>query len=221
MKTSTAPIPFAGSTLGAYRHVCVFFSSPEEEYATLLPFIRDGIERGERVFHVLRSQEREPHLNRLRGAGIDVARAQHCCQLEVTTPEEAYQRAGRFDKHAMPALLQRRLDQGRALGFPLTRVIAHAETVLEDWSNLDDWIEYEAQLNNVLVRYDDPVICSYDANLLNGTLAVDILRTHPVAIIGGCLYENPFFVAPEVFLEQARQRGATSRRYGVMTPLTT
>jgi hypothetical protein len=47
MKTAAEPILFAGSTLGGYRHVCAFFSSPQEEYATLLPFMRDGIERGE------------------------------------------------------------------------------------------------------------------------------------------------------------------------------
>lgn len=46
MNSSVAPIPFAGSTLGAYRHVCAFFTSREEEYDTLLPFVRDGLPRG-------------------------------------------------------------------------------------------------------------------------------------------------------------------------------
>ena len=47
MKTTAEPIPFAGSTLGGYRHVCAFFQLLQEEYTTLLPFVRDGIERGE------------------------------------------------------------------------------------------------------------------------------------------------------------------------------
>jgi len=220
MKASPAPISFAGSTLGRYRHVCAFFSSPEEEYATLLPFVRDGIEGGERAVHLVRSQDREHHLDRLRGAGIDVATAQQRRQLEVTIPEEIYLPGGRFDKEAVLVALEEALKNGEALGFPLTRLIAHAEAVLEDWSNLDDWIEYEARANDVLYRYDHPVICTYDARLLNGSLAVDILRTHPVAVIGGCLYENPFFVPPQQFLEQIRQRGATPRRYGRMMPLT-
>ena len=220
MKTTAEPIPFAGSTLGRYRHVCAFFSSPEEEYATLLPFVRDGIERGERAFHLVRSQYREKHLERLRGAGIDVAAAQQRGQLAVAIPEEIYLHGGRFDKEAVLIALEEALKRGTALGFPLTRLIAHAESVLEDWSNLDDWIEYEARANDVLYRYNDPVICTYDANLLNGSLAVDILRTHPVVIIGGRLYENPFFVPPEQFLKQLRQRGATSGRYGRMTALT-
>jgi hypothetical protein len=221
MMTSSEPIPFAGSTLGRYRHICAFFSSPEEEYATLLPFIRDGIDRGERALHLVRSQYQEYHLDRLRGAGIDVEGAQHRGQLEVAIPEETYMQGGRFDKEAVLITVQGALKKGTALGFPLTRVIAHAEMVVEDWSNLDAWIEYEAQLNDMLPRYDDPVICTYDARLLNGSFAVDILRTHPVAVIGGRLYENPFYVPPREFLEQVRQRGATPLRYGRMTALTT
>ena len=208
MATTVEPIPFAGSMLGEYRHVCAFFSSTQEEYATLLPFVRDGIERGERAFHVLPSQYREEHLEQLRGAGIDVAEAQRRRQLDVATPEETYLRGGRFNKDAMLALIQEALKTGTTLGFPLTRLIAHAETVVEDWSSVNEWIEYETRLNDVLPSYDDPVICTYDANLLNGTIAVDILRTHPVAIIGGRLYENPFFMPPREFLREVMQRSS-------------
>ena len=208
MNSTAAPIPFAGSMLGGYRHVCAFFSSPQEEYDTLLPFVRDGIERGERAYHVLPSQYREEHLEQLRNAGIDVVEAQQRRQLEVATPQETYLRGGRFNKDAMLALIQEALQTGATLGFSLTRLIAHAETVLADWSSVNDWIEYETRLNDVLPRYDDPVICTYDANLLNGTIAVDILRTHPVAIIGGLLYENPFFASPQEFLRQILQRRA-------------
>jgi hypothetical protein len=32
------------------------------------------------------------------------------------------------------------------------------------------------------------------------------MRTHPMLIIGGTLYENPFFVPPEAFLQELRTR---------------
>jgi len=214
MKVTAAPIPFAGSMLGSYRHVCAFFSSRQEEYDTLLPFVRDGLERGERAFHILSSRNREDHLEQLRSAGIDVTAAQRRRQLEVATSQETYLRGGRFNKDAVLAMVQEVLKTGATLGFPLTRMIGHAETVREDWSGLNEWIEYEARLNDVLPRYDDPVICTYDLNLLNGTIAVDILRTHPVAIIGGLLWENPFFVPPQEFLRQVLQRsGAPPNPY--------
>ena len=38
-------------------------------------------------------------------------------------------------------------------------------------SSANESVEYEMQLNEVLPRDDDPVICTYDANLLNPDLA--------------------------------------------------
>jgi hypothetical protein len=210
MNTSAAPIHFAGSTLGRYRHVCAFFSSPEEEYATLLPFVRDGIERGERAVHILAARYRQEHLDQLRSAGIDVTAAQQSRQLEVATPEEVFLPDGGFNKVAVLATIQEAIKTGRTLGFPMTRIIGHAYPLLQDESIINEWVEYEARLNNLLPQYDDPVICTYDTNLLNGTIAVDILRTHPVAIIGGRLYENPFFVPPAEFLAEMIERSGRS-----------
>jgi hypothetical protein len=210
MRTTAVPIPFAGSTLAVHRHVCAFFSSAREEYATLLPFVRDGLERGERGYHFLPLQYREEHLEQLRSVGVDVRAALSRRQLDIVTPEETYLRGGRFDnKEAMLALAQEALETGATLGFTLTRVIAHPLAAIADWSNVNDWIEYEIRLDEVLASYDDPVICAYDANILNGAIAVDLLRTHPVAVIGGLLYENPFFVPPKEFLPQVLQRVVT------------
>ena len=35
---------------------------------------------------------------------------------------------------------------------------------------------------------------------------MDILRTHPMVIVGGTLQENPFFVSPDEFLHELRGR---------------
>jgi hypothetical protein len=35
---------------------------------------------------------------------------------------------------------------------------------------------------------------------------MDILRTHPMVIIGGVLQSNPFWVPPEEFLRELRSR---------------
>jgi hypothetical protein len=67
-------------------------------------------------------------------------------------------------------------------------------------------VEYEARLNHVLSKYDDPVICNYNPSKFGATVAMDIMRTHPLVIIGGLLRENPFFVPPEQFLDEMRER---------------
>jgi hypothetical protein len=37
-------------------------------------------------------------------------------------------------------------------------------------------------------------------------VVMDIMRTHPMVIIGGILQENPFFVPPDEMLREMRQR---------------
>ncbi len=76
-------------------------------------------------------------------------------------------------------------------------MIAHAEAAVDDSKSGYEWVEYEMRLNSVLPNYDDPVICTFDVNLLTAPHAIDILRTHPMVIIGGVLVENSFFTRPQ------------------------
>jgi len=98
------PIRLAGSVLGAKRHICGFFRTPEEEYQLLLPFIKEGIERGEKAFHVVDPKLREDHLRRLESAGIDVAEAEKSGQFELCNWAQMYLRDGRFDQDRMLAM---------------------------------------------------------------------------------------------------------------------
>ena len=80
-----------------------------------------------------------------------------------------------------------------------------------DWLFFDkpavnNLMEYEARLNHVLSKYDAPVICNYDLSKFGASVAMDIMRTHPLVIIGGLLRENPFFVPPDQFLNEMRER---------------
>ena len=63
----------------------------------------------------------------------------------------------------------------------------------------------------MLPKYDDPVICAYDLSKFSASVVMDIMRTHPVVIIGGVLQENPFFVPPDQFLLEIRERRSVRR----------
>jgi MEDS: MEthanogen/methylotroph, DcmR Sensory domain len=155
---SEQPIRFAGSALGAKRHICAFFHSADEEYRLLLPFIKEGFERGEKAFHIVDPELREEHLKRLMSAGIDVAGAERSGQFELRNWGDAYLRDGHFDQERMLALIQEVLEGGKQQGFALTRLVAHMEWALEDRPGVNALVEYETRLNYILPRYKDPVI---------------------------------------------------------------
>ncbi len=65
----------------------------------------------------------------------------------------------------------------------------------------------------MLPNYEDPVICTFDANLLTVPHAIDILRTHPMVIIGGVLVENSFFTRPQDFIREVQARTGARHAY--------
>jgi hypothetical protein len=200
---------FAGSELGAQRHVCAFFHSAEEEYRVVLPFIKDGFECGQKAFHVVDPKLRDEHRERLGSAGIDVDAAEQSGQFDLRHWGEVYLRDGRFDKDRMLALLGEVLESGREHGFGLTRMVAHVEWALEKQPGVDDLVEYEARVNYIWPRHKDAVICAYDLTKFGGHIVMDILRSHPMVLIGGIIQENPFFVPPDEFLQELRERRAS------------
>jgi hypothetical protein len=178
----------------------------------LRSFIKEGFERGDKAFHIVDPGLWEDHLQRLAEAGIDVQRARSTGQLEMRRWQDAYLRDDRFDQDAMLALLEEVLQSGAAAGYPLTRFVSRAEAALVNKAGVDSWLEYETRVNYVVPKYNDPVICTYDLSKFSASIVMDMLRTHPVVIIGGVLQENPFFVPPDQFLLEIRERRRSARQ---------
>ena len=157
MTEKPQPVHLAGSVLDRSRHICAFFHSKDEEYEVLLPFIKEGIEHGEKAYHIVESSSRPEHRRRLYEAGIDTAVAEGSGQLDIRAWEDAYLRDGHFSQDRMLALIEQVLTLGKTQGFPLTRLVANMEWALEDRPGVEDLVEYETRLNYVLPKYDDAV----------------------------------------------------------------
>jgi hypothetical protein len=153
--------------------------------------------------------QRNDHLQRLAAAGIDPAAAEQSGQLAVRINTDAYIRAGRFDQDRMLAAFEQMASGNDEGGFPLSRICCRMDWAIEDRRYIDDLVEFESRVNDVWRNHDDAVICTYHLNKFGGDTVIDIMRTHPMIIIGGLLQRNPFYVPPEEFLREVRQRRAT------------
>jgi hypothetical protein len=208
LKSAVVPISLAGSQLCETRHVCAFFNNDEEEYRTLLPFIRDGLKSGDKAVHVLNPDQHRDHLERLTAAGIDSEATQQSGQLELRTNTEVYLPDGRFDADRMISVFEKLASGNAEGGFPLSRICCRMDWAVKGQCHVDDVIEFESRVNDVWLNHDDAVICTYHLGDFGGDAVIDIMRTHPLVIIGGILQQNPFFVPPDEFLSEFRQRRA-------------
>jgi hypothetical protein len=198
------PIQIGGMVLRAHLHICAFFGSHEDEYRMLLPFIKDGFECGEKAVHIIDPMRRTEHVRQLRSAGIDVAAAEQGGQLELLQWADAHLQGGFFDQTRTLALIDEIRRQAKEQGFPRIGFVTHMVWAVEERPGVDVLLEYEASAN--LVPSEDPVVCAYDLAKFGADVVVDVMRTNPLTIIGGVLQENSFFVPPEEFLREFRER---------------
>jgi hypothetical protein len=208
MNKTAAPIPFASSQLDETRHVRAFFDGDDEEYRVLLPFIRDGFQCGHKAIHVVNPHQRADHLQRLAAAGINAAAAEQSGQLEIRINTDVYLPDGRFDPNRMIAVFEQLASGNPQGGFPLSRICCRMDWAVQGQSHVDDVIEFESRVNEVWRRHDDAVICTYHLGQFAGDAVIDIMRTHPMVIIGGILHQNPYYIPPDEFLREFRQRRA-------------
>src|ERR1700688_4465211 len=214
MVTNDRSVQFAGGMLGRHHHICAFFNGIDEEHRVLRSFVKDGFERGDKAFHLVNPELREDHLKRLAEAGINVQETMDTGQLEVRPWQDAPLRGGRFDQDTWLASFEQVLQSGPAAGYAQTRFLAHMEWALVDLPGVEDLIEFETRVNYVVPKYDNIVICAYDLSKFSAGVVMDALRTHPVVIIGGLLQENPFFVPPDQFLVELKERRPRRRSAG-------
>jgi hypothetical protein len=208
VNVSTRKVTLAGREIVSSCHACAFFRTDDQFYKVMLPFIQEGLASGDRAVHIVDPAKRDTHLKALAAAGIDAGRSLDTRQLEVRRWEEAYLREGHFDQDAMLALIQEVLDEGRRQDFPMTRLVANMEWALEDRPGVADIVEYESRLNYILPNYDDTVVCTYDLGKFSAPVVMDILRTHPMVIIGDVMQENPFYTPPDELLRELGSRSS-------------
>jgi len=203
---SEKPIRLAGVNLGRHRHVCAFFDNQDQEDKVIIPFLKEGIDSGERAFCISGTEMQRHLLQKLRDAGTEVAMAEKRDQLKIEQWGKAIVGSARFDQDAMLERIEGVLSQGREKGFGLTRFVGRMDWVREYSVGINELVEYETRLNRTWRKFNDPIICVYDLSTFNAGALVNILRTHPVAIIGDVVAENPFYDPPEVILQELSER---------------
>jgi len=190
-------VALCGQQIDRPGHICAFFDSREQEYDTLIPYFRDGLAAGEQVLNILDADRRDDHIGRLTAAGLTVADD----AVKVRTSEETYLEGGRFDMEKMCDVVRDQLDLARQSG-KRVRTAGVMDWLSRNAPGSDRALEYEARMNLLVPAYDCTFMCVYDLKKLDGKTVVDILATHHFTIFKGQIRQNPFYIAPEIYLKE-------------------
>jgi len=210
MAASDGKINVAGIVLNGHRHLCAFFHSEDEEFRTLLPFMRDGLAAGEKVVYLVNARKIEEHRTRLADGGIGVEAFEKNGQLEVIGWPPSIPDLSAFEQTLAPQMVDHLLTAGKSEGYRRTRIVGDMDWASENQIRDGDLVALEARLDAVYARHDAWVICAYDLSRFSGVAVLDVMRTHPAVLIGGVIQHNPFYIPPLQMLEELRQRAESA-----------
>jgi signal transduction histidine kinase len=186
--------------LGLHQHLCFIYETQEEQFAAALPFLRSGLERGEKCFFVADQNSGTAVLNALRKAGTDVDR--YLKNGELILANKPSVKPGRFDPDWCIGFLSRSIQGAGDDRFSGMRTwLGEMTWALAEETVPETLIEFEAKLNHFVRDHDVRALCQYRRERFSPELILGIIRTHPVVVYGGIICKNPYYVPPEEFLK--------------------
>ncbi|KAF0235042.1 MAG: hypothetical protein FD177_201 [Desulfovibrionaceae bacterium] len=195
---------FTGQRFAPGVHICQIFSDDDERQAALLKFILSGLREGEgaRCFSDNLAEEAvEEYLFRY---GVSYQEARQSGALALARTKDVYFKDDAFDPDRMLGLLRAFQADTVAQGFSAARVIGEMTPDVQHIPGGSRLLEYEARVSLLLRECPVTAVCQYDARRFDGATIMDVLKVHPLMVVRGSVVHNPFFVAPEEFL-QTRQ----------------
>ena len=194
-------------------HLCIIYDTEEEHRAVLTSFLRKGLENGEKVMYVVDARTSEVILNYLRSDGVRVEPYLDNGQLSILTRDEAYLRDGIFNPDGMIGLL--RVETGRALteGYSALRVTGEMTWALRGLPGSERLIEYEMKLNEFFHGSECLAICQYDRRRFEPEILINVLRTHPIAVVGTNIYDNFYYIPPACLIGKKVEAAVLQRMF--------
>lgn len=203
-------VTICGETVSGSAHVCAFFNSRAEEYDVVVPYYREGLDRGERVVGIVDDGRRDAHLRGLRAGGLPVDVAMDSQQLDILTPAETYFKNGDFEPNDMFGMVLDMLasakDDGRTV-----RTCGGMDWLSRSSVPSDKVLEYESRVNVLTRAYDCTLMCVYDLAQISGALMADIISTHPYVVMNQRLRHNAHYIEPEVYVDEVLRRRKTGK----------
>jgi CheY-like chemotaxis protein len=149
------------------RHEALVYSSTDELAAATLPFVQQGLTRGDQLLVVLREAGRTVLREALGG---DAAQIEFADAIDwYQSPENAFQR---YDRYLADHL------EGGASRVRVVAEVIWPESVAT--ADVAGWKRYEAGISPALAPVPVSFICAYNTQELPADIVIDARRTHPV-----------------------------------------
>lgn len=197
--TAEERAPTLGLQLNVGDHICGFYRKPAERDDILIPFLVDGLRAGDKCTCVVDSCTPDDVLAGM-STHIEVDPYVSVCQLEVLDSYATYLADGGFLPARMLEFWAGKARQSPFTGTGVARNIGDMSWAHRSQGAVTELIGYESELNRIMANVPQVNLCLYDLTRCTGDLIMDVLKTHPKALLGGMVIDNPYYLDPDEFL---------------------
>jgi signal transduction histidine kinase len=183
--------------LALHQHLCLIYATQEEQFSAAIPFLKIGLERGEKCIYVADAKTTAALMNAMRADGINVDAA---IRQGSFTIKNGYPLPGKFVPDGMVAFLAESVQSARSEGYSALRVIGEMTWVTGIEPRPERLIEFEAKVNHLFRDQAALAICQYDRKVFSPEVLLEVLRTHPRVAYDAFVCENPYYVPPDEYL---------------------
>jgi len=177
-------------------HLCFFYRSQTEKLGVLEPFLRQGLDKGEKVIYVLNDMS---SLADVATCSCEPGQLQNWLsigQMKVLNAQEVYLDGGVFSAEKMIAKWQKECELALSEGYPALRAAAEMDWALGT-TPLEELTRYEWLVEDLFHRFPVIGLCQYDLRRFAEPYAAHQLLAHPWVVARNQAVVNRFYPRAE------------------------
>jgi hypothetical protein len=183
-------------------HICQLYNKVAEIVGVTARLLEVGLASDEKCFFAAAPASVREMEQALDKSGINVRAAVESGQLVFLSDRDTLLIGKRFDPYHLLSTHQTFIAQARREGWKACRISIDMTWLTADVATPEQVLKYEAASDAIFTFQNAPIIAlmHYDYSKLPGALVVEMLKLHPIAVVGKFIKRNPYYVNSEQYL---------------------
>jgi DcmR-like sensory protein len=184
-------------------HICQLYSKVIEIPGVTAHLMRVGLSLSEKCMFAAAPAQVQAFREELQKLQLDIDALIAAGQLVLYEERESLLAGGkRFDPYFLLSAHQTFIAQALREGWQAARISIDMTWLAKDVASPEQILKYEAAADAVFTFQNAPIIAlmHYDYSKLLPSLVVEMLKLHPIAVVGKYIRRNPHYLNSEQYM---------------------
>lgn len=184
-------------------HICQLYSKVNEIPKVTAHLVRVGLSSSEKCLFAAAPAQVKEFCDELQKLNFDIEALVAAGQLVLCEEREVLLANGkRFDPYFLLSSHQTFIAQALREGWQAVRISIDMTWLSKDVATPEQILKYEAAADAVFTFQNAPIIAlmHYDHSKLLPSLVVEMLKLHPIAVVGKYIKRNPYYLNSEQYM---------------------